>query len=195
MNPIILGTNAAMPLLKGILVGSGIFAYSILAQKVCMLAGVKFEEAIDPEEPYVPPSERFDTVFKDMVVRGPILEEAIFRGALQPALSYALALYIPYLATHSLLGLPFSQFIAAITVGVGFSAIHYPDFEKGGATWCAVIGAVGGSAFGLTYTYWGLSTSIAAHMTANLMVAVLDKHFPKFLESEKEKALRLSKIS
>jgi len=180
--------SAAQGLAAGSLAGFADFLFSTTAQKICMAAGVKFEEVEDEED--IPASERFDRCFADLVVKYPILEEAVFRGVLQPVLADAIAIAIPKFAAPSLLGFPLANIVSAVAIGIGFGSVHYFNYRKGGKQ-VAVIGSISGSLYGIVKECFGLTGSIAAHMTHNFMTGWLDKHYPEILESDSERNRRL----
>jgi membrane protease YdiL (CAAX protease family) len=157
--------------------GIGDFLVSVTYQKVCMLAGVKFEEIEDAED--VPPHERLDKQFWDIVVKYPIGEEVFFRGLLQPFLAKVLLLCMPQLATPVFWGIPRAKVVAAVAVGTGFGIIHYFIFKSGGAQ-VAILCSISGSFYGIVKERFGLVFPISAHMIHNFMIGWLDKHYPAF---------------
>lgn len=183
--------SAVQGLAVGTAAGFADFLFTTTSQKVCMLAGVKFEEEVDEGD--IPPSERFDRCFADLVVKYPIAEEAIFRGVLQPVLAEGLIICIPKLAAPALLGIPIANVVSAVAIGVGFGSLHYFNYKQGGKH-VAVIGSISGSFYGMVKECFGLPGSIAAHITHNFMTAWLDKHYPEILESESERKQRLLKM-
>lgn len=177
-------STIAFPLIQQVAMGAACgfadFLFSTTSQKTCMLAGVKFKEIEDDDD--VPPSDRLDKHFWDMVVKWPIGEELVFRGLLQLFLSKGLLLYMPQLAAPACLGIPIANTVSAVAIGTGFGIIHYFGYKTGGKQ-VALIGSVSGSFYGIIKERFGLATSISAHMIHNFMTGWLDKHYPAFLDS------------
>lgn len=189
--------SAILPTLQtfgiGALCGALDFLYKSTAQKVCMAAGVVFEEAPDDDEPFTPSSERLDRNFRDIVITYPILEEVAFRGLLQPLLTHGLTAYFPQLAASAFLGLSTAALISTVAIGVGFGALHIPNYERGGLV-VGSFAAISGTFLGIIKEKFGLLASIGAHMTSNLGTGLLDKYAPALLESPRERTHRLSKV-
>ncbi len=145
-----------------------------------MLAGVKFEE--DEDEDNIPSSQQLDKNFGDIVVKYPIGEELVLRGVLQPLISKILVIYKPHLAAPSLLNIPQANVISAVSLGILFGFVHYFNYKSGGIQ-VALIGSISGSFYGIIKERFNLAAPIAAHMTHNFLVGLLDKHYPAFLDS------------
>ncbi|MBM3192316.1 MAG: CPBP family intramembrane metalloprotease [Chlamydiae bacterium] len=165
-------------LATGAACGLADFLFCTTTQKICTLAGVRFEEIEDEDD--IPSSERLDKQFWDMVVKYPIGEELIFRGLLQPFLSKGLLVCMPQLAAPGLWDIPIANTVSAVAIGTGFGVLHYFGYKSGGKQ-VALMGSVSGSFYGIIKERFGLATSISAHMIHNFMVGWLDKHYPSFL--------------
>jgi|GEM_PF-2159372 len=124
------------------------------------MAVVKFEEISEDWEE--------NEQFWDRVVKAPILVSA------------ALSFCMPQLATTAIVGIPFTQVIAAVAIGIGFGAAHYSNYKSGGKQ-VVGIGSVSGSIYGIVQASFGIHASIAAHMVHNFSAAWLDKQHPAFL--------------
>lgn len=104
--------------------------------------------------------------FNNIVLKAPVIEEIIFRGVLQPAmtsiLSHVLAPYkVRVWNEHTL---PLANVISAVAIGAFFGAVHiYNRIGIG-----QVIGAsVGGLILGFLREHKGLGSCVVAHMVNN----------------------------
>ncbi len=173
--------SLASPISKGVLFGFADFLFSTTAQKVLMLAGIKFKEDLEVGD--ISPDKRLDMDFHNFVIKYPILEETVFRGILQPYLSGKLPLFFPKLKSiPSVMGIPLANLVSSVALGVIFGSIHYLNYTSGGI-YVALIASISGSFYGLIKEKFGLASSISAHIIHNFMVGWLDKNYPTFLES------------
>ncbi len=113
---------------------------------------------------------------------GPILEEGIFRGVVQPLTARAILLIIPA-AGAAVLGssITIATAIAIATTAVAFGAIHALNKHKQ-AHIQAGIATVGGISLGLIAARFGLGASMAAHILNNTLAISI----AKFAKSTKE---------
>lgn len=179
-----MGTNVSS-LIQQVAIGSACgfadFLFTTIAQKISMLAGVKFKEIEDKDKAQIAPAERLDKDFWNVVVLWPAGEEVVFREILQPLLSYLL-LCMPQLSAPTSLGIPAAHVASSVVAGAGFGAAHYYCYESGRKQ-VALISTISGSFYGIIKERFGLGAPISAHMVHNFMMCLVDKHFPKFLDS------------
>lgn len=107
---------------------------------------------------------------------------------LQPLLGKALKMYCPSLR-FSYAGIPAVNIASSVVLGTTFGGLHYFGYEKGGIP-VVIAGSATGTLFGLIKERHGLTSCIAAHITHNLCIGLLDKHFPSFLESDLDRKLK-----
>lgn len=176
----------------GICSGLAEFVWHTTAQKISMVAAkLESKPMLGPDEgPQVLSFEALDKQFVPMVIQAPIFEEIVFRGLVQPMLTYGIAFCFPQLGAPALLGVSKAALLSLATTAAGFGLAHYRNYEKGGA-FPAAMGTVAGVVFGIVREKFGLIASIAAHITANFNTGLLDKYWPEFLEFSWERELRL----
>lgn len=110
--------------------------------------------------------------FFDTAVFGPIAEEGIFRGIVQPLLTRAILIIVPAAA-----GIAFGPFTIATTVsvvvsGIFFGAVHYFNDHKDSDIQ-AVKASVSGIVLGFLSAQFGIGAAIAAHIVNNTIVSTL----------------------
>ncbi len=94
---------------------------------------------------------------------GPIAEEGIFRGLIQPLVTKSIQILVPA-ATAALFGtgLSVATVVSIVATSVFFGAAHYFNPHKN-AHIQAVSAALGGLTLGLLSAQFGIGASIAAH--------------------------------
>ncbi len=98
---------------------------------------------------------------------GPILEELLFRGCMQPLLIHLFSLFIPASATIFVLpGLSAAALTSVLITSVTFGMAHTQN-DHSGAIIQGVITTLSGVIQGLLCVYFGLPTAIAAHIANN----------------------------
>ncbi len=105
---------------------------------------------------------------------GPILEETLFRGALQPLLIAAISWLAPVAATALLfgIGLTVAAMLSIFVTSIIFGAMHISNEHKGSYRQAAIC-FIGGIVFGAVAMQYGLVASIAAHIINNTLAITL----------------------
>lgn len=176
----------------GVCFGAAEFVWHTVAQKIAMLwTNFEARPSLDADDgPQVLASESLDKEFTLRVIKAPVIEETLFRGLAQPALTYGLSFCFPQLAAPLVLGISTAALLSTAATAGAFGYVHLFAYEEG-AGFSAAMTAVAGLVFGVVREKFGLIASIAAHATANLCTGLLDKYYPEFLEFSWEKELRL----
>lgn len=173
-------TSVAFPLLTPVAIGAacgcGTFFLSVTSQKICMLAGVKFEEkaellGIDIQKEVEPV---MNTWLYGVAL--PIGLELVMRGLLQPFLSKGFLLFMPRLAAPALLGITRAHICSVVAIGTGIGILNY-CFLKSGAKQSVFIATVHTVALGIVKERFGLVSSVSAFVMDHFILESLYKHY------------------
>lgn len=170
----------------GCAVGVSDFLFTVTCQKVCMFAKLKIEPIDkDLNDLATQIAERKAV----SCVLAPVIEELLFRGALQSLVKKVVAFCVPYFGKTTYAGLPISNLTSAIVAGSAFGVSHISNFKEGG--WIPALSiSVGGCVYGIAKEYFGLPCSITAHMIHNYLGSLVEDYYPEFFETPEETALR-----
>ncbi len=105
-------------------------------------------------------------------VIGPIAEEGIFRGVVQPLLTRAIQIIVPAAAAIAFGPFSIATTISIVASGIFFGAVHYFN-NHDGAHIQAVFASVTGVVYGTLAAQFGIGASIAAHIINNTVVSTL----------------------
>jgi membrane protease YdiL (CAAX protease family) len=122
---------------------------------------------------------------------GPIAEEGIFRGLIQPLVTRSIQILVPVAATALFgTGLSVATAVSIVATSVLFGAAHYFNPHKN-AHIQAISTAIGGLTLGFLSAQFGIGASIAAHIAFNSIIGLLtacrpyDKESSNILEQRK----------
>jgi membrane protease YdiL (CAAX protease family) len=109
---------------------------------------------------------------------GPIVEEGVFRGFVQPLLTVGIQILVPA-ATAALFGtgLSVATAVSVVATAVIFGAVHYFNPHKNSHIQ-AVSCTVGGIVLGLLAVQFGIGASIAAHVANNALLGFITAFVP-----------------
>lgn len=149
----------------GLAAGFGMVVVTVISLKLLTVAGL-IEDIKEEKSEY---AKMLGKESLEATLFGPIAEESLFRGGMQPLLTKAIEWIIPSTAA-ALIGPSFS--IAATTsilvTGVFFGALHYLNPHKA-ALHQAVVASIGGVAFGALAAQFGFGAAVAAHIANNTL--------------------------
>lgn len=105
-------------------------------------------------------------------VIGPIAEEGIFRGIVQPLLTRAIQIIVPAAAAIAFGPFSIATTVSIVASGIIFGAVHYFN-NHDGAHVQAMFASVTGIVYGILAAQFGIGASIAAHIINNTVVSTL----------------------
>jgi hypothetical protein len=130
----------------------------------------------------------------EVSVFGPIAEEGVFRGIIQPLLTRTIQILLPAAAV-AFFGTPLSiaVFISVVASSILFGAAHYMNPHKN-AHIQAISATVGGLVYGFLSAQFGIGASMAAHIANNTLVSMIVALSPENNSMKTRRPIRVGSL-